>query len=207
MIGFGGTAEGDELLRPRGCLRRGVALALMSAIFLACAAGVPGAVFGSNSGGWEVVGQGSFGRTHWAVEMSPDRSGVCLEDLVFSAGHRATALGAGQCSHPVASRGLLVGAVALNKNGRPLVTVIGGAFAPVVAKVVVERFDGSEQRLPVRRKSGGPYRYLAFGQRGVLCARRITTVSAVGQPLRSATWKEFSRSIDVGARFDPRPYC
>ena len=73
-------------------------------------------VLGSDAGGWKVVGQGSFGSRHWAVEASPDRGGVCLEDLVFSAGRRATALGAGQCSHPVAARGSLVVAVALSEK-------------------------------------------------------------------------------------------
>jgi hypothetical protein len=71
----------------------------------------------------------------------------------------------------------------------------------------VERFDGSEQWLPLRKEGGGPYRYLAIGQQGAWCARRITTVSAAGRRLWSGTWKEFSRSIDVHARFDPRPYC
>ena len=173
----------------------------------AYAASLPTPVLGSGSGNWEVINQGSFGSKHWSVEASTDGKGVCLEDLVFSAGRRATALGAGRCSHPVVARGSLVVAVALSAKGQPDLTVVGGAFASAVAQVVVERFDGSEQRLSVRKDSGWPYRYLAFGQRGAWCARRITTVSAGGRRLWSATWKEFSRSIDVHARFDPRPYC
>ncbi|MBS1842865.1 MAG: hypothetical protein JST53_00475 [Actinobacteria bacterium] len=97
--------------------------------------------------------------------------------------------------------------MALSAKGRPQLTVVGGAFAPAVAQVVVERFDGSEGLLPLRKEGGGPYRLLAIGRQGAWCAKRITTVSAAGRRLWTGTWKEFSRSIDVGARFDPRPYC
>ena len=174
---------------------------------MALTAGWPSAVLGSGGGGWRIISQGSFGSRHWGVEVAPDGSGICLEDLVWSTGRRATALGAGQCSHPVAVRGALVVAVDLSKKGKPLVTVIGGAFAAAVARVRVERFDGSKEWLPVRKGGVGPFHYLAVGQRGAWCVRRITTVSSAGRRLWSGTWKEFSQPLGAGLSFDPRPYC
>jgi hypothetical protein len=172
--------------------RRYVAVLATAAVGLAIAFSLPTAGFGSTAAGPKVIGQGSAGCRRWAVEVvAPDRRGLCLESLVFSPGHLSLAQGIGQCSHPVAARSALVVAVLLNRKGRPQVTVVGGAFAPAVARIEVERFDGSKQWLPVRKNGVRPYHYIAIGQRGAWCVNRITTISAAGRPLWSTSWEEF----------------
>ena len=54
----------------------------------------------------------------------------------------------------------------LSKKDRPLVTVIGGAFAAAVARVGVERFDGSKQWLPSGREAVGDLTLSRSGSAG-----------------------------------------
>ncbi len=92
---------------------------------------------------WTVIAQGSVASKRWAVEAQPDRSGLCLEDLVFAPGEKETALGGGACSRPAATRGSLIVTVDLDSQRRSaILTLVGGAFNKAVARVEMEGFDG-----------------------------------------------------------------
>jgi hypothetical protein len=119
----------------------------------------------------------------------------------------------GQCSAPSVRRGIFLVEVGPQRSpGQPVLTVVGAAFDPGVAKVEVTALDGSIEMLDPHRLSReqtggsqvGSFRYLAFAVRGPWCVDRLVTLDRHGDSLWEADWQEL---VDFRSLYDRDRVC
>jgi hypothetical protein len=198
---------GCDVVRGRAFLAGALSAAAL-AVSVSTATGAP-------DDGQVLVAKGHVGSHHWFVVAEPDgrRRGICFQIGLFNGRPRRGVDVVGQCSAPAVRRGIVLVEVGPDRSpGQPVLTVVGAAFDPEVAKVEVTALDGSVEMLDPHRlgreRTGGSqvgaFRYLAFAVRGPWCVDRLVTLDRDGDSLWEADWQEL---VDFRSLYDRDRIC
>jgi hypothetical protein len=160
-----------------------------------------------------LVKKGHLGSQHWFVSSAGEsgRPSVCLLVGIYRGRPKNGVDSGGQCSAPSVKRGIVIGS-SRPARGRPLITVVGGAFNRAVSKVESVAFDGTVEAIPLlsRKASGssaiGRYRYIALAVPGPWCAQRLTTYAGDGSVLWEAEFRQLAAPPSK-LTYDPQKVC